>query len=376
MRGQPKLIKRNDSENWFIYIPKRGERRAQRLNTGTSDYSEADLIFTQWKLERKKPSLSPLDEVKVTDMLNRYAEYKAEDVTVRYHMRHLLPYFQAYPVSAVTNATGREYAKHRCSKLAKRGKSFSTRTVSPATARRELDTLISSLNFGKTEGYIYGDIPDIERPDAAPPRAKWLTEKELDALLGATERPYLKTYLMIARHTAARPSSILELKWFQVNLEDRLIHFNPDDRAQTKKHRPSVYMNSALFAHLKEAFKEKKSEHVVATSKQGKRVESIKRAFSAACDRAGIKGATPYTLRHTAITTMIRKGFGLAQAGQVAGHRDPRTTMRYAKYDPSFTKSVVECLADSTPVGVTLAHIAPEKAEIHHIAPEKKDKKQ
>jgi len=137
-----------------------------------------------------------------------------------------------------------------------------------------------------------------------------------------------------------------------VDLENRIIHFNPDGREQTKKYRPSIYINDLLLDHLIDAREKTTSEYVISTTKQGFRVYSIKRAFKAACERAGIEGATPYTLRHTAITLIIRQGFSLAQAGQVAGHMDPRTTMRYAKHDHSFTRDAVESLA----TGAQLAH--------------------
>lgn len=369
MRGKPKLDKRNDSPNWFIYIPKSGEQRAQRLTTGTPDYREAELIFAQWLLERKKPELSSLDQIKVNDMLTRYAEHK-HNVTVDYHLKHLLPYFKGMVVSQVCNPVCRDYATHRTTQKVIRGISKGNKLVSPATVRRELDTLSAALNFGKTEGYLF-EAPHIEKPEAALPRERWLSIEEFARLIAACERDYLKVYISIAIATSARPSSILDLKWFQIDLAARIIHFNPPERRQTHKHRPSVAINDMLFPVLEMTREKTKSEFVIAR-KNGKRVESIKKAFKAACNRAKLTGVTPYTLRHTAITWGIQAGKSLAQMGQLAGHQEPRTTSRYSKFDPSFTKDTVDVLA----TGALLAHNMAETIRNDAKQSKKKAKKQ
>lgn len=370
MRGKPKLIKRKDSPYWFIYIPQSREFRAQRLTTGTGDYNQAEAIFAQWLLERKKPELTPLDEIKITDMLERYSEYKKEDVTVGYHMRHLKPYFKNIVLSQINNLLLREYTAHRTSQKVKRGNKIGNKLISQATVRRELDTFSASLGLAHKDGYIK-DIPYIEKPQASPPRERWLTVEEYARLLAACERDYLKIFIAIAMATSARPSSIFDLKWFQIDWEARLIHFNPPGRRQTHKHRPSVYINEHLYPLL-EKMRDKTASEYIISRKNGTRVRSIKKGFEQACARAGLEGVTPYTLRHTAITWAIQGGKSLAQAGQLAGHKEPRTTSRYAKHDPSFTKDTVAVLA----TGAQLAHKMAEIIKIKSDSSKNKVNKQ
>lgn len=257
------------------------------------------------------------------DMLTRYEEYKSSDPTVGYHMGHLRGFFKDVRISQINNQLLREYAKDR------------TKKVRPSTVRRELDTLSASLGFAKKEGYI-SETPHIEKPPASPPRERWLTHEEFSKLLAASSGN-LSVYLQIAINTAARPSAIYALKWFQVDMKRRIIHFNPEGRLQTKKYRPSVSINHYLYPVLKDARGE--SEYVLGG------VKSLKKSFAIACKAAHLKGVTPYTLRHTAITWAVQGGHSLANIGQVAGHRDPRTTLRYAKHDPSSTRAVTDTLA-------------------------------
>lgn len=277
-------------------------------------------------------------------MLERYAEHKKEDATVRYHLKHLSPFFKDAALSQINNTLIRDYTAKRLDTYATRGKGKAERKVSPATVRRELDTLSACFGYARREGYIK-EVPYVEKPKASRPRDRWLSLKEVSRLLKAAEKnKRLLTFIQIALNTGQRPSSILELKWFQVDLEQRLIHFNPEDRIQTRKYRPTVFINDSLLPTLKAL--SKKSEYVLGG------IKNIKHQFRRACERASLENVTPYTLRHTAITWAVREGHSLALAGQLAGHKDPRTTMRYAKHDPSFTAGVVGSLA----IGAQLAH--------------------
>lgn len=279
---------------------------------------------------------------------------------MQYHMRHLIPYFQHMTGDHVCNPVMREYAVARMKQKACRGKKKSERNVSAGTVRRELDTFSAAFGLAKRDGYIK-DAPFIERPKAAPPRERWLKKDEVAALLAASERDYLTAYLMLAINTGARPSSILDLQWDQVDLDARLIHYNPPGRAQTHKHRPSVAINNELHVLLVALRDRAGGDYVIARA-NGERVASIKKAFKTACDRANLSGVTPYTLRHTAITWLIRGGVSLALAGQLAGHHEPRTTARYAKHDPSFTSAATNVLATGAQLAQNLAK-RPKKSQ-------------
>lgn len=346
MRGTPKLSKRDESPYWYITFSQ--GRRSKRYSTGAVDREQAERVLAQYLLERQKPRLHASDEIRVVDLLDRYAEAK-QNVVVGYHLKHLKPYFKDMVLSHICNQTIRAYTAKRLSQKAIRGTAKSERTISPATVRRELDTLGAALGYAKTEGYIT-ELPHIEKPEPSLPRQRWLTYEEAGKLLAAaSSNKRLLLFIHVAMNTGARPSSILELKWFQVDLEKRLIHFNPDDRKQTHKHRPTVSINDSLLSAL--LSQEKKSEYVLGG------IKSVKHAFRRACERAKLVGVTPYTLRHTAITWAAREGHSLALIGQMAGHRDPRTTMRYVKHDASFTVNVTGSLS----TGALLAHIEAEK---------------
>ena len=83
----------------------------------------------------------------------------------------------------------------------------------------------------------------------------------------------------------------------------------------------------------------------------GRPVKSVKRAFAAACARAGLgpapakAGVTPHTLRHTAAVWLAEAGTPMPEIAAFLGHDDSRTTERvYAKFSPGYLARAAKAL--------------------------------
>lgn len=57
---------------------------------------------------------------------------------------------------------------------------------------------------------------------------------------------------------------------------------------------------------------------------------TLQAAWMRACARAGLEGVHFHDLRHSAASAMVNAGVPLYDVGAVLGHRDPRSTGRYA----------------------------------------------
>jgi integrase len=85
------------------------------------------------------------------------------------------------------------------------------------------------------------------------------------------------------------------------------------------------------------------------------------------CQRAGIKGVTPHTLRHTAGTLMALAGVDLFLIAKVLGHSVQKTTELYAHFQPSYLRGAVDALAKAMPVAsVTQKTDAAQTAATFH----------
>ena len=78
---------------------------------------------------------------------------------------------------------------------------------------------------------------------------------------------------------------------------------------------------------------------------KGEHAESIKAAWKAAVNRAGLdKNVRPYSLRHTAARWMRLQGVSADEVAQQLGHRKLGTTGVYTEYDPQYLKAACEAL--------------------------------
>ncbi len=78
-------------------------------------------------------------------------------------------------------------------------------------------------------------------------------------------------------------------------------------------------------------------------------IANIKVGFRMACERAGLVGVTPHTLRHTAGSLMAIAGVDLFLIARLLGHSVQKTTELYAHLHPNYLRGAVSVLSAATP---------------------------
>jgi integrase len=205
--------------------------------------------------------------------------------------------------------------------------------VSDSTISRELSVLRAALNRAHRRGMLANPIP-VMGLGASPERERVMTPAEVAALLDAATATHLRTFLVLAINTAARPDAILGLSRPQVDLSAGFINLNPAGRKQTKKRRPTLPITDSLRPWL-----EGLSGDPAYVLYKGRPVGAIKTAFREARRTAGLDDdVIPYTLRHTIASEMRRRGVSPWEVAAWLGHRiaEFSTTERYAKYGPDY----------------------------------------
>lgn len=307
---------------WCAYWRESG--RPRRLSLGVQDKGAAERLFQDWQVARSvgRPITTVGDalEVYLRDKLERaktprekvYAKAlrSAWEVAAKAKFGNLRP-------DQVTRDLCLQYAKERMAK-----------GCSSATPRKELSVLQAGLRWrDKNTPAI------IEMPPPPPARTMHLTRDQFHKLLEAAAAPHIKLFMILAVTTAARPSALLELTWDRVDFDRGRIDMGK--AVSATKGRTTVPMNESARAALVAAREAASTDYVIEYS--GEPVSSVKKAFAAACRRAGLKGVTPYTLRHTAGVWMVEAGVPMGQISQYMGHTSSRVTERvYAVYSPEF----------------------------------------
>lgn len=79
-----------------------------------------------------------------------------------------------------------------------------------------------------------------------------MTLQEAATLFNAPTTDHFRLFLIMSFATVQRPVNILELKTDQIDIENRVIDFNPPDAEETNKRRPVVAICDTLLPWLKD----------------------------------------------------------------------------------------------------------------------------
>lgn len=302
-----------------------GKGKRHRTSLGPKVLSKQDALLaapTALKLHNKQPEAAARTVGQIVeDYLKRSDAITIKTLT--FHWKYAEPTFGKLLPGQVTEDVCRKYAKDR--------------GVSDGTILKELGLIRAALRkAGATEARF-------RMPRQPAPRDKRLTREQVNALTGACKQAHILLFVLIARYTAARMSAILSLRWDQVDFDARMIHLGGTGR---QKKRATVPMLDELALPLAIAKQAAVSPYVIEYG--GMRVASVKKAFKAACDRAGIKDASPHVMRHTAASWMAEDGVPMREIGQFLGHTNESVTYRvYARYSPDYLRGAMASLSDS-----------------------------
>jgi integrase len=300
----------------------------RRLSLGTDDRALGEVRFQKFLSDVAKPEKKV---VTVAQCLTGYYAARAAVIP-----RTALSFFASKLPADVSRADCESYARKRA------------KVARPKTIHTELGILRSALRWAEHEGWI-DRAPYIHMPDPGQPRERWLTPEEATRLLDACGSFHVWVFVALALQTAARPGALLDLTWSQVRLDRGVIDFNPPGRARTAKGRPVVTITDEARKVLEKAQQAALTDYVIEWA--GDRVQSVKRAFAAACERAGLQDVTPHTLRHTAATWMAEAGVEMREISKFLGHTSTDVTERvYAKHSPGYLRNAAAALAQF-PVG-------------------------
>ena len=216
----------------------------------------------------------------------------------------------------------------------------------PRTVNLELSCLNRMYNIADLQGKYKGSNPvkRVKALDQHYDSDRILTAEEEHRLMQAAP-PYLGDIIVCALNTGMRRGEMLTLKWQNVNLDHDYLLLE-SSITKTKRNR-RVPVNSILRNVFIRLRTERKGEHVF-TDSLGIAPASanvIIYTFKVALRRANITGFRFHDLRHTSATRMVEAGVPLFTVGQILGHRNPQTTMRYAHPDESLKRGV-EALVD------------------------------
>jgi len=174
---------------------------------------------------------------------------------------------------------------------------------------------------------------------------RWLEER------GAAARPvwpaagftdHLLPMTILALNTGMRRGELLGLTWADVNLQACTLKISAGNAKSRKaRHLP---LNAEALDVLQRWRAQRAGTGLVFPSAGGGRLGSIKRAWEALCESAGLRDFRFHDLRHTFASRLVMAGVDLNTVRELLGHADIRMTLRYAHLAPQKLANAVALL--------------------------------
>lgn len=318
MRGNVRL--RLYRGKWYAVWLDGGATKRASLRTSDRRTAERNLAAFIAANTAPRETASDIMTAYLADREGRPSQSRSTDAWKR-----LGPHFGHMRPADIGRLACREY-------IAIRG-----RRAKPGTIIKELSVLRTALRWhDKNTSAI------IEMPRHPPPRDRYLTREEYRALRDAAPSPHCRLFIIVAYTTAGRAGAVLELTWDRVDFKTGLVQLATEDE-HGNKGRALVPMNESLRAALEEAQRAALTDFVIEYA--GRPVRSVRKAFQAACAKAGLKDVSPHVLRHTAAVHLAEAGVPMSEIAQYLGHTNMTTTFRiYAKYSPEYLRGAASKL--------------------------------
>lgn len=202
--------------------------------------------------------------------------------------------------------------------------------VSPQTVQHYLAVLgrlykAAAVDFGIPLP-LGNPVDNIRKPTVRNERDRGLDADEEKRLMGALDqsrRKYLKAIVRLAIETAMRRGELLGLTWECIDLKKQTA-FLPQTKNGDSR---TVPLSTRAVAVLQSLPRDIDGGRVFKIGET-----SVTEGFQRAAQRAGLVDIRFHDLRHVAVSRLA-KVLAMHELAKVAGHRSPRSVMRYYKED-------------------------------------------
>lgn len=197
--------------------------------------------------------------------------------------------------------------------------------VRPATANREVACLKTMISRAIKHGRLdHNPVSTVKKLPENNVREKVLSSSQFENLLAACP-PHLEPIVLLAFYTGMRKSEVLFLTWDEVDLQKRFIRL-AGDRTKTRVAR-SVPLHPRVCDTLSRLPRGIRASRVFLW--RGEPVDDVKKAFKAACIKAGLQDFTFHDLRHCAINNLRLAGNDYFKIMAISGHKTTNVFKRY-----------------------------------------------
>jgi len=336
------IKKKNGEESFHATIRLQGiiERRTWRTKSLAKDWiqkTEAAIKDGRYKIQTtaKKKRISDLIERFIAQLPQNH-KYFHQKLQLLSRWKLELGHLSISDLSPSHIASVREKLLHEAT--------LKKRLRTPSTVNRYLAAFSRVLSIAVKEWGWLEDNPmkRVAKEKENKGRTRFLAPEEKDRLLSAcklSHNPNLFPIVALALLTAMRYGEIVNLKWKDVDFDQKLITLH-ETKNGDKRVIPLIEDVRSILQKVSE--KRNQSEFIFKSNRLGKRPLSIRKSFAKALRIAMIEDFRFHDLRHTAASYLAMNGATQGELMTILGHRSPQMTYKYAHFSQKHVRQVLE----------------------------------
>ncbi len=334
---------------WWICYRFNGKRFRESAATSNKKLAEAILakkkvLITENRFFDVKRESKILFRDFAVEYLEKHAKphkksWKGSDSN---SIKHLNSIFGNQKLSLITQEMVEEYIRLRRSTV-RRGADGKESCLTPATVNRELSCLKTMFTKAIEWGHVeLSPCVKVKKLKENNIRTRFLTNVEIERLMGAAILPKLRQVITVFIHTGMRKSELQNLKWLDLDFDRNLITL-PRTKNGKVRYVPMNEVTKQIFLQRRIG---KQSPVLVFPGTKADRPWDFVTAFQLARKRAGLEDVRIHDLRHTFASHLCMKGVDIMTVKELLGHSSLEMTQRYSHLTDRHKAEAVARLED------------------------------
>ena len=318
-------VYRDKRTGWWIawFRDASGRRRRLRVARDPREARRTLALLESEAIRDRLLNVRPLKPIRFGEYAKLFLEHIQTQMRAwkryRTSLNSLTPFFGNVSLTAINPEEIERYKKVRLEQ------------VEPSTINRDLQCLRRMCNLAIAWGYARENpVRFVKFLRESSGRLRYLTREEFDRLIEASP-DHLKPLITTAVHTGMRQGEMLALTWNDVDLENGFASINDPKNATPRKAPLNATAREAI-----EGLRSNTRSIKVFVGVDGHQIaaRTVEKQFKRALVAAKIEDFKFHDLRHTCASWLVMAGVEIRKVKEVLGHKDIRTTLRYAHLSP------------------------------------------
>jgi integrase len=242
---------------------------------------------------------------------------RASLVNLRYHFKHLEPFFRWRRAIDITAPLVQEYQLKRLGEGAQ-----------ASTINREVSTLQRSLNIAVRLNKL-NRAPIFEKLKEDNVRQGFLNWNDFDKILAEVREQWRRNTIEFSFLVGWRFGRVSNLEWKHVFLNDDPPVIRTVNDVNTKKAPAPLPLNGRLLEIIQEQQAARELSCPYVFHHNGRKIGNFRKAWHSACGRAGFGKIVPHDFRRSLAKNLSQAGVPIPTIMQRAGWRTMSTFLRY-----------------------------------------------